>query len=102
MSSSALMSWWRARLSKISRIRGALDAVRGFEVDRCDCLRSFEQVVAAFEVRLIVVGAQDLGAGHRGVVGDEWEAAVGDGVVADFLGVDGGGDGEADPARCSG
>jgi hypothetical protein len=57
------------------------DAVRCLEVDRRDFLRTFEQVVAALKVRLVVVGGEDFGSGHHGVVGDEREAAIGDRVV---------------------
>lgn len=68
--------------------------MRCLEVDRRDVLGSFEQVVATLEVRLVVVGGEDFGFAQRGVVGDQREAAVGDRVVADLLGLDDGGDGE--------
>lgn len=62
------------------------NAVGGFEVDRRDALRPFEQVVTTLEVRLVVLGGEDFIAGYQGVVGDEWKAAVGDRVVADLAG----------------
>jgi len=45
-------------------------------------------VVAFLEVGLVAVGGEQLGVGEVLVVADQGEAAVGDGVVGDFLLVD--------------
>ena len=51
--------------------------------------------MAAFEVRLVAVGAEDVGVAEHAVIGDEGEAAVAGGVVADLLELDVVADGEA-------
>ena len=52
-------------------------------------MTSFEGGVSAFEVGLGLVGAEQLGGGHRFVVGDERERPVGGGVGGDPGGVGG-------------
>ena len=51
----------------------------------CGVLDGLEQVVAAFQVRLVAVGAEDLGVGQVAVVADQREAAVAGGVVGDLV-----------------
>ncbi len=45
-------------------------------------------MVAAFEVRLVAVGAEDVGVAEHAIIGDEGEAAVAGCVVADLLELD--------------
>ena len=71
------------------------DAGGALERDRRGVLDGLQLVVAFLEVGLVAVGDQDLGVGELVVVGDQREAAVGGGVVADRVGVDVGVDLEA-------
>ncbi len=58
-----------------------------------DELGPLELGVTLLEVGLPLVGVEQLGSGHVGVVGDQWPHPVGRGVVGDLVLVDG----EPDP-----
>jgi len=62
------------------------DAHRVCQVDRCDCLVALQLLVAAFEVRLVLLGRKNRSWCHSPVVGDEGERAVHGGVVSDGIG----------------
>ena len=65
------------------------DAGRVVQEHRRDQLGALELGVAFLQVGLVLVGGQQLGAGHRGVVADQREAAVAGGVARDLVLVDG-------------
>ena len=75
---SRAMKWHR----KMASIRGMVLIQTGGVLD------ALEQVVAAFEIRLVAVGGEHLSAGHVLVVGDQRPAAVADRVVGDLGDVD--------------
>ena len=70
------------------------DPGRVVQQHRGGVLDAFEQVVAAFQVRLVAVGGQDFGVAQVAVVAGQRKAAVAGGVVGDAVEFDVGVDGE--------
>ena len=82
------MSAWIEHGDEVAAQQG-FDAGRVVQEHRRDELGALELGVAFLQVGLVLVGGQQLGAGHGGVVADQREAAVGGGVARDLGLVDG-------------